>query len=201
MSRKRTLKPKPHPDKSIILTKRSVATAQLETAIGLWFERGDPISTLVLAYNAHELIHAIGKTIGTPSDLQAWLETMPFSFQERWRYVNNFCKHAWIDLNEETPHDPRQAEVLMYFACKTYRWVFRANTPLMLAFAWRLLFENPDFAAAESDEVCSRFAKIKIPRESSRQQFLKQWFPLFYSFAGATDFSVGLPRSSFPKSA
>jgi hypothetical protein len=192
MSRKRSLKPQPHPDKAVFLTKQSVAKAQLETAIGLWFERADPISTLVLAYNAHELIHAMGKASGRPSDMQTWLETTPSSFQARWKYVNNFCKHGWIDLNEETPHDPRQAEVLMYFACKTYRRVFRANTPLMLAFACRLLFENPEFAAAESGEVFSKFAKINIPRESSRQQFLKEWFPLFYSFAGATDFSAGL---------
>jgi hypothetical protein len=195
MGRKRSFKPKPHPDRAIILTKENAAKAQLETAIQLWFDRKDPISTLVLAYNAHELVHAMGKSAGKPSQIKAWLETTPFSFQERWKYVNNFCKHGFRDLNENTAHDPRQAEVLMYFACKTYRAVFRANTPLMLAFGFRLLFENPEFAAAESEEVFSKFSEINIPRESSRQQFLKECFPLFYAVAGATDFSGKAPIS------
>jgi hypothetical protein len=31
------------------------------------------------------------------------------------------CKHAWKDLEEDTPHDPRQADVFIYFAGRCYR--------------------------------------------------------------------------------
>src|SRR5438128_10947063 len=107
-------KPRPRPENAIILTKKSVAASQLETAISLWFRYADPISILVLAFNAHELFHALGKRIGKPSEFQTWLESMPQSFQARAKYVINFCKHGWLDLDEETPHDPRLADLFIY---------------------------------------------------------------------------------------
>src|SRR5690348_2821437 len=87
------LKPRPNPDRAIILTKKSVAASQLITAISLWFENGDPISILMLAFNAHEIFNALGKAIGKPSQFQTWLETMPEAFQARSTYVIRFCKH------------------------------------------------------------------------------------------------------------
>src|SRR4051794_13799982 len=101
MSRK-PFKPRPRTETAVTLTKQGVAKAQLDTAIWLWFAHKDPISTLVLAYNAHDLIHAMGKAVGKPSEFKTWLESMPLSFQQRAKYVNNFCKHGFKDLNEKT---------------------------------------------------------------------------------------------------
>src|SRR5213592_4961839 len=90
-------KPKPRPENAVILTKKSVAKSQLETAISLWFQHGDAISILVLAYNAHEILHALGVEIRKPSQLKTWLGTMPDRFREQWKYVWNFCKHGLKD--------------------------------------------------------------------------------------------------------
>ena len=183
MSRKRSFKPRPRPGRAIVITKELAATRQLETAIRLWFAHGDPISMLILSYNAHEIINAMGKTIGKPSEIESWLKELPPSFQERWKYVNNFCKHAWKDLNEDTPYDPRQAEILMYFASRCYRGVFGTNTALMLAFGFRFLLENPDLAAAESDKVLCKLRMVGDPRKVSRQQFLQDNFAFFSAVA------------------
>jgi hypothetical protein len=109
-------KPNPRPENAVILTKKSVARSQLETAISLWFQHGDPISILVLAYNAHEILHALGAKIGKPSKLKAWLDAMPKRFQRRWEYVWNFCKHGLMHVDDNTPHDPRHADFLINFA-------------------------------------------------------------------------------------
>jgi hypothetical protein len=137
-------KPKPRSEHAVILTKKSVAKSQLETAISLWFQHGDPVSILVLAYNAHEILHALGvKKIGKPSQLKTWLGTMPEPFRKRWEYVWNFCKHGLKDVDENTPHDPRHAEVLIDFAGQCYRDVCGPPTPLILAFDLRFRVENP----------------------------------------------------------
>jgi hypothetical protein len=172
------LKPRPHPDRAINLTKKSVATSQLITAISLWFQNGDPIPIFVLAANAHELFHALGKKVRKPSELQAWLETMPKPFQARSAYVINFCKHGWKDLEGATPHDPRLADVLIYFAIRCYRAVIGQPTPIMLAFDLRFAVENQDAISANAKEAVSKLVHIYNAATISRQEFLNEYLSL-----------------------
>lgn len=173
------LKPKPLPHRAITLTKQSVASSQLITAISLWFQNGDPISILMLAANAHELLHALGEKVGKPSGLQTWLESMPKSLQARAQYVINFCKHGWKDLEEETPHDPRVADVLIYFAGRCYRNVIGSPTPAMIAFDLRLALENPDLVIeGGAKEAFSKLANVYNAAAISRQEFLDEYLPL-----------------------
>jgi hypothetical protein len=176
------LKPKPLPDRAVILTKKSVATSQLITAISLWFQNGDPISILMLAFNAHEIFNALGKAIGKPSQIQMWLETMPPAFQARTTYVIRFCKHAYRDLNEETPHDPRLADAFMYFAGTCYRDVIGKPLGMILAFEVRLLLENPDLIEGAKERF-SQFrngykASVSISRQEFLDEFLRLYLPL-----------------------
>jgi hypothetical protein len=172
------LKPRPSLDRAITLTKKSVATSQLITAISLWFENGNPISIFVLAANAHELFHALGKKAGKPSELQTWLETMPKSFQARSTYVINFCKHGWKDLEEATPHDPRLADVLIYFSIRCYRAVIGQPAPIMLAFDLQFAVENPDAISTEAKEAVSKLIDIYNAAAISRQEFLNEYLSL-----------------------
>jgi hypothetical protein len=172
------LKPRPSPDRAITLTKKSVATSQLITAISLWFENGDPISIFVLAANAHELFHALGKKVGKPSEFQTWLETMPKSFQARSTYVINFCKHGWKDLEESTLHDPRLADVLIYFAIRGYRAAIGEPTPIMFAFDLRSAVENPEMVSSAAKKAVSKLVDIYNARAISRQQFLNEYLSL-----------------------
>lgn len=171
------VKPRPRPENAIILTKKSVAKSQLETAISLWVRDGDPVSILVLAFNAHQLFHALGKRIGKPSEYQMALDKMPERFQARAQYVWNYCKHGWKDLDEDTPHDPRFAEVLIYFAVKCYHSVCGKPTSLMLAFNLRLIVENPDLAGDAAEPV-SKLRDVYHAADISRQDFLNEYLPL-----------------------
>jgi hypothetical protein len=172
------LKPTPFPDKAITLTKKAVATSQLMTAISLWFQNGDPISTLMLAFNAHEIFNALGNAIGKPSEFQTWLETMPEDFQARVTYVVRFCKHAYRDLNEETPHDPRLADLLIYFSARCYRNVIGTLPPMLYAFDLRFILENPDVVAGESRPALFKLINVYKPNAISRQEFLDEYLPL-----------------------
>ncbi len=183
MSRKKSrkyenLKPRPHPDRAITLTKKSVATSQLMTAISLWFQNADPISILMLAANAHELFDALGEKIGKPSEFRTWLETMREPFQARSFYVINFCKHGWKDLEEETPHDPRLADVLIYFAGRCYRNVVGNPPPIMLAFDLRLGVEDPTLGTGKTKEALTELIGLYDADAISRQEFLDEYLPL-----------------------
>jgi hypothetical protein len=171
------LKPRPALDRAITLTKKSVATSQLMTAISLWFENGDPISILMLAFNAHEIFNALGKAMGKPSQFQTWLETMPEAFQARSTYVIRFCKHAYRDLNDETPHDPRLADVLIYFSGRCYRDVIGKPPAMMLAFDLRLGLEDPGLVPGEAKEAFSKLRNIYKAASISRQKFLDEFLP------------------------
>jgi hypothetical protein len=148
------------------------------TAISLWFQNADPISILMLAANAHELLDALGEKVGKPSEFRTWLETMPEPFQARSQYVINFCKHGWKDLEEETPHHPRLSDVLIYFSIKCYGNVIGNPTPEMFAFDLRLALEVPDLARSQSEEALSKLRNIYQAATISRQEFLNEYLPL-----------------------
>jgi hypothetical protein len=137
---------------------------------------------LILAFDAHEILHALGKKIGKPSKLQTWLETMPERFQLQFRYVWNYCKHSRRDLEEGTPHDPRHADVLIYFAGQCYGDVSGKPTPLMLAFKLRFLLEHPESGFLETVEDVSKLANVyQASARISRQEFLDEYLPLIQS--------------------
>jgi hypothetical protein len=95
MSRKRSLKPRPRPGFNVLIaTKKGAEIGQLESAILLWFNEANPISILVLASNAEDCLHAIGKKIGKPSLYKTWFESMPRSFQERGQHIQDFANMA-----------------------------------------------------------------------------------------------------------
>jgi len=173
MSRK-SYKPRPRPDNpsAIVLDKKTVGITQLETALSLWFQNGDLISILVLAYNAHDCLHALTKRAGKPSYFGDYLATLPQSFQKRTRYVVDFCKHGAMDIAEPTPHIPRVAEVFAYFAGRCYRALYGKPTLLMFAFEIRHAMENPDLILPDHIEAFSGLADIYDPVLVSRQQFL-----------------------------
>jgi hypothetical protein len=180
-----SFKPNPHPERAVILTKKSVAKSQLQTAIFLWFGNADPAPILVLAYNAHEILHALGKNVGKPSQLKAWLATMPKRFQAQWKYVWNFCKHGLKDIDDDVLYDPHHAEILIYFAVECYREVTGKLSPLLFAFGLRFLVENPKFinwpAALAAIPVTEFSETYREASCQSRQEFLATYLPLIES--------------------
>jgi hypothetical protein len=177
-------RPKPRPENAITLSKKSVAKSQLETAVSLWFQNGDPASILVLAYNAHEILDALGRKIGKPSQLKTWLATLPERVQMQWKYVWNFCKHGLKDIDDDVPYDPRQAEVLISNAIRCYRDVFGKLTPILLAFDFRFVLDHPEtvdwFAAAQGSAIpfSELIEAYRQAGSQTREEFLQSFLLL-----------------------
>lgn len=174
MSRKPSRKPRPDPNSPSVLiaTKKAAAIGQLESAILLWFNEADPISILVLASNAHDCFHAIGKKEGKPSDWMTWLESFPESFQERARYIQDFAKHGFKDLEEDAPFEAKVAEAVMIAGVVSYDKLYGTVTPLMALYTTRLFFENPEYTRPEKREHYLKGAQIQGIGDGSRKSFL-----------------------------
>lgn len=129
MSRKRSLKPRPRPGFNVLIaTKKGAAIGQLESAILLWFNEANPISILVLASNAEDCFHAIGKKIGKPSLYKTWLESMPRSFQERGQYIQDFAKHGFKEVRAPHVNSPPYVHIPQRWHSKSPR-PSRGRTP------------------------------------------------------------------------
>src|SRR5437879_1938600 len=83
----------------ITLDKESVATSQLENAIRLWSEEGDPASIHTLAAAANVVFGALGKRIKAPSFLREYLRTRRPEY-DAFTEAEVFFKHAARDLNK-----------------------------------------------------------------------------------------------------
>jgi len=150
MSRKRTSKPNPRPSGDVItVTKKLAAISQLESAILLWFNYGDPLPILALADAAGDCYNAMGAQIGAPGFFREWLKVQSQAFQDQARYVQNFIKHGWKDLKGSVRYSPKYGEVLMMEAVDSHKRLFGGLTPIMAAFSVRFVFENPSLATPE----------------------------------------------------
>jgi hypothetical protein len=179
VSRRPSHKPKPKPGPSVLtVTKNTAAIGQLESAMLLWFNGGDPVSILVLASNAEDCLHALGTKVGKPSEYKTWLNLQASSVQEQSRYIQDFAKHGFKDLDEDALFSSQVAEVLMYFGGRCYRDLFGQPTALMFAFEIRFGLENPDLVRAEAKEVIANLGSIENPADVTRQQFLEKNLPL-----------------------
>jgi hypothetical protein len=182
MTRKRRQKPRPSLSTTLyVADKKRAAIGQLESAILLWFNEGDPISILVLATNAHDCYHALGKKIGKPSWHQDFAEKMPPSFQERAKYIPDFSKHGFMDLDETAEFDTTFSEGLMLISVGCHSEIFGRKTPLMALYWARMFSERPSWTG----EAAERFPKVVSDDRIIEDVALgsrKQCFDSFYAF-------------------
>jgi len=180
-------KPTPKPSPTVVVAnKQKAAIGQLESAILLWFNEADPISILVLATNAHDCYHALGKQIGKPSFHGEWIETMPHSFQKRAKYVQDFAKHGFKDLEENATFDAIFAEGLMVVSVDCHRDIFGKFTPLMALYAARMHTEHPNWTLPETlPQVVKDSGIIEEVGRGSRKQCFNSLYAAFASVYSA----------------
>ncbi|PYV75828.1 MAG: hypothetical protein DMG96_15955 [Acidobacteria bacterium] len=182
MSRQRSKKPKPRLSPTLFVAdKQRAAIGQLESAILLWFNEADPISILVLASRAHDCYHALGKKIRKPSWHQEFIEKMPCSFQERAKYIQDFAKHGFKDLDESTPFDTTYAEGLMLVSIDRHREIFGRLTPLMGIYLARAFSEHPTWTQDPQSlpKVLVDSGIIEDVARGSRKQCFDSFYALF----------------------
>jgi len=154
VSRKPRKKPKPDPSPTVFVAdKYKAAIGQLESAILLWFNEADPISILVLASNALDCYHAIGKTKGKPSWLKERMEKWPLSLVDRMTYIQDFAKHGFMDLEERTPFETSATAGLILFSIECHWNILGGWTPLMMLFWARALTEFPRWTTDDLSEL------------------------------------------------
>lgn len=163
---------------SITTSKIDAARRQIETAIALWFNEGDPVSIRTLVAAGHHICHDIIKDRGEKSAFllnpelvqpDKWIE-----FKQSILSAENFFKHA------EREPDPNKTFVF-YFevnepyivdAIDLFQRVHGNTTPLMRAFWFRFVIFNPD--------LCEAFPVLDEPvpvdwREIPKSAFLEKF--------------------------
>jgi hypothetical protein len=161
----------------VIVTKESAARSQLETAIRLWFNDGDPVSIHTLAAAANELLNRVGSKFGKQSPVQKYIEARPEVVGKRLRKAQNFFKHAYTDLNERLDYDPAHGDLLILDSILLYHALFGSMTRLMAAFTYRLSLTEPalaslGFPAEMQKESSTEFCDLSV---ISRSEFLEKF--------------------------
>src|SRR6266540_690470 len=107
-------------DRKITIAKLDAARRQLETAITLWFNDGDPVSIHTLACAAYEIIHVVSKTKNRWQDLLFDSLVIKDEYRNEWtkrlKEPANFFKHARNDPDGSLDFDPAVSEGFILFA-------------------------------------------------------------------------------------
>jgi|HubBroStandDraft_4_1064222.scaffolds.fasta_scaffold300573_1 hypothetical protein len=162
------------PPELLILTKALVAQSQLEAAITLWFNYGDPISIHALAVAAQDCYSAMSSNAGKKSKFGEWLKSRPKGFQDRARYVQNFIKHGWKNLTGQTKYMPILGEALILDAIECHENVFGKKTHLMTLFIARFLLERPGTAIKKVSLAIQNAANVYDFTREDRTQFFNK---------------------------
>lgn len=175
-------KPKSMPKGSEIfsVTKASAARAQLETAIWLWFNNGDPVSIHTLAVAAHDCFSALlSHATRDASAFRSWMKSQSKERQKRATLAQNFFKHGSKKLKGVILLPTIDAEVLMMDAVTCYDIISKKPRALMRLYAWRFVYEHPDLMAEAALPAFSKNAEVHNLVDSTREQFFEKVFPIF----------------------
>lgn len=165
------------PYEPIELNKRVVATSQLETAIRLWFEYGDPVSIHTLAAAAHGIFHVLGKQIGEPSIILDYLRSLKKPDYDRFAEAQNFFKHSNTDVNDLIGYDPMHAEIIMLDCIHVYGLLAHDVTLLMAAFVMRFSLAHPQYLDLREvwDPPVPKGLEMETMTKVDRPQFLSKF--------------------------
>lgn len=166
------------------LSKLDAARRQLETAIALYFQDGDPVSIHTLACAAHEIIQTLNhKSGGQPTLKQQFRSDLRPDYVKRF-YVRldaakNFFKHADKDPDALIQFSQFESEIVMLDACWTHRRFTGGGlpTPLLGTFIlWSTLTWAKDFVTYEG--LDSRAPEPERMGRLTRAEFFKEMLPI-----------------------
>jgi hypothetical protein len=130
------------PTTAILINKELAARGQLQTAIALWFNYGDPVSIHTLAAAAQGILQGlVGKNHRYPH-MRQWIKKFPPRVQKLIRNPQNFFKHAWTDAKVAELYQPQIGDWIIADAALLHQDLY-GLTPFIRAFTIRLSFEQP----------------------------------------------------------
>lgn len=123
----------------MFVNKLDAASAQLETAIQLYFDGGHPISVHTLTAAAYNVIRDIGRKCGDYEMLikdfvPQLIPGYSKKFREKCNEAENFFKHANRDTNQSIEFTPYLTELLLYDACEKLDSSYGRYKPLTILF-------------------------------------------------------------------
>jgi hypothetical protein len=182
VSRQPSKKPKPNLSPTLfVANKQRAAIGQLESAILLWFNEADPISIHVLASHAHDCYHALGDKIGKPSWHGKFVEGLSDPNKLRMRYIQDFAKHGFMDLDESAEFDTIFADAMIFISIDCHMQIFgHPMRPLMMLYWARLFREHPDWTPElqSLSQVLIDSGIIDDAAKGSRKQCFESLYPL-----------------------
>jgi len=158
------------------VTKIAAARSQLETAITLWFNGGDPVSTHTLAWAAREIIRVLNSRLGSCPML---LDNDIIDPKYRKRYINalarpaNFFKHGSRNGNDtiEFPHEITAGIILD--ACTMYRSLTQETVLLFTLFIVRMSQEFPQLFLQSFHDQFRELFPVEQFGSLTRDQFFQ----------------------------
>jgi hypothetical protein len=119
---------------SLNVSKLEAATRQIETAIALYFQDGDPVSIHTLACAAYEILETLNQRSGGQPTIRQQFgndikpEYVKF-FYSRLASARNFFKHAKSDPDASIEFSQLESEVVMLDACLTHKRLAMTELP------------------------------------------------------------------------
>lgn len=177
------------PQKRISLSKIEAARSQLETAINLYFNGGDPVSTHTLASAVLEVIRDLNKACnGTPmfSDLEACGVIRPDKLElarRAFRGAQNFFKHADKDPNALLDFNSEATAFYLFDAVEKYRELSGKHPPIIRVFAlWFRVQWTELFHFANGEDAGLRVIRL-IYTLNRKQEFFTEYLPRYVAEA------------------
>ncbi len=139
---------------SIVVGKLDAARRQLETAIGLYFDYGDPVSIHTLCAAGYNIVHAMKKAKAPGEvmlkDLGRFLDTdAAREFQKRVNEPENFFKHAARDPGHTLTFSRKETEVLLMDATRSYMALTGERPRLFEAYFVWFIVQHPNVFMSE----------------------------------------------------
>ncbi|MDQ6808323.1 MAG: hypothetical protein M3Z64_02690 [Verrucomicrobiota bacterium] len=158
------------------LTKIDCAKRQLETAIRLYFTRGDPVSIHTLASAAYSIVHDLNKQRGGAAMVRD-CEIIKPQFKEMVRRKltehQNFFKHADRDPEKTVEFNPELTEGFLAESCIKYYQLTREKVPALHIYVqWECLW-NPEMWENKDSDTLKKMAEIRqlFTREMREQYY------------------------------
>jgi hypothetical protein len=137
---------------TITISKLDAARRQLQTAITLWFNGGDPVATHSLAYAAYEIIHALSKK-RNPNRRDLLFDSAQVGEAER-KDINvalkshaNFFKHGDRDAEAVIDFKPALTEGFLVFAIVGFELCGESSSDEFIVFKGWMRLQKPGFMA------------------------------------------------------
>lgn len=190
------------PRQSLLLSKFDVAERQLNQAVLLFFDDGDPVSIHTLAEAASQVLYDIRDQTGAVSFVRDTDRIRPERKKEWLAIVSqsrNFFKHADRDKTEQHEFKDEFNHFSLFDAVNMYLTAKKAWTPeSMTYFAWfcayypQLVIEGTDFEAI-TKRFSSGPAKLDVHKRTLFAEGIRAFRIGSIAVPGMT-LSLGLPK-------